>query len=216
MKTEPLLSSTSAPPAYAYRYKEALYLNITSRCPTACEFCIKFSWNHQYRGYNLLLRKEPTVGEILESVDDPHSYSEIVFCGYGESTYRLEEMGEIARRLKKRGARQIRLNTIGLGNLIQKRNIVPDLARFLDIVSISLNTADPKKWVQIHKPLPEFRDAGFASVCDFIRDCAQAIPGTYATTIETVEEDLKIFEDFVKNLGAHVRFRPYLDEYEEK
>src|SRR5437773_987885 len=98
--------------ALSYIYKDALYLNITSRCPTACEFCIKFSWNYQYRGNNLLLKKEPAVRDILDSVGDPATYSEIVFCGYGESTYRLAEMGEISGYLRKRSAKQIRLNTI--------------------------------------------------------------------------------------------------------
>jgi len=124
----------SKQPSLSYKYKDALYLNITSRCPTACKFCIKFSWNYQYRGNNLLLEEEPSIAQILDSIGDPGAYSEIVFCGYGESTYRLNEMREIALALKEKGAKQIRLNTIGLGNLIHKRNIVPELAGFIDVV----------------------------------------------------------------------------------
>lgn len=211
MKSAPI---SSAPPALAYRYKDALYLNITSRCPTACEFCIKFSWNYQYRGNNLLLKKEPSVEELLASVADPRSYSEIVFCGYGESTYRLAEMKEIAAQLRKLGARRIRLNTIGLGNLIHGRNIAPDLAQFLDAVSISLNTMDPVQWEKIHRPLPEFKQRGFESVLEFICECGKRIPETFVTAIQMPGTDLKRFEEFVKKLGARVRFRPYLDEYE--
>lgn len=202
------------PPALAYRYKDALYLNITSKCPTACEFCIKFSWDYQYRGNNLLLKKEPGVREILEAAGDLSTYSEIVFCGYGESTYRLEEMKEIARALKAKGAKKIRLNTIGLGNLICKRNIAPDLALFLDSVSVSLNTSDPETWVKVLHPLPEYREKGFESVCGFIRECAKVIPETYVTAVEGIEKDPKKFSALVESLGAKVRLRPYLDDYE--
>ncbi len=206
----------SEKPALSYRYKEGLYLNITSHCPTACAFCIKFTWDYFYRGNDLLLKKEPTVAEILSSVDDPSRYNEIIFCGYGESTYRLKEMEEIAKVLKSRGAKKFRLNTIGLGNLIHGRNIVPDLAKFLEGVSISLNTIDPKKWVEIHRPLPQFKEKGFESVLEFIRLSAQLIPETFVTAVELPAGENKDFEQFVKKLGANVRFRPYLDAYEDK
>ncbi len=205
-----------SPPALAYQYKDALYLNITSRCPTACEFCIKFSWDYQYRGYNLLLKKEPPVDEILKAVGDPKKYSEIVFCGYGESTYRLDAMKEISKALRSLGAKKIRLNTIGMGNLIHKRSIIADLAQIVDTVSISLNTSDPKKWVEILRPAPEYKENGFNGVCEFIRECAKAIPETYVTAVESIEPDLEKFRSFVQTLGAKVRVRPYLDDYEEK
>lgn len=209
-------NKTQAPPTLSYRYKNALYLNITAKCPTACEFCIKFSWDYQYRGNNLLLKREPSVEEILASVDDPSRYDEIVFCGYGESTYRLNEMKLISDALRKRGAKKIRLNTIGLGNLINKRNIAPELGKFIDAICISLNTTDPKEWIKIHHPLPEFREKGFESVLEFIRESATAIPQTFVTAVERPGVDLAPFERFVEKLGANVRFRPYLDEYESE
>jgi TatD DNase family protein len=211
---ETMIKETSS--ALAYQYQDALYLNITPRCPTACAFCIKFSWDYQYRGYNLLLKKDPSVQQVLDAIDDPTRYSEIVFCGYGESTYRLEAMREISLALKKRGAKKIRLNTIGLGNLIQKRDIVPDLAKFLEVISISLNTMDPEEWVKIHRPLPEFKEKGFEGVLDFIRKCAQQIPQTWVTAVQRPGVCLEAFEGFVKQLGANVRFRPYLETYESK
>lgn len=198
----------------AYRYKDALYLNITHKCPTACEFCIKFSWDYMYRSNNLLLKKEPEIVDIVAAAGDPSKYSEIVFCGYGESTYRLKEMEEIARTLKSRGARKIRLNTIGLGSAIHGRDIVPDLSRFLDGICISLNTPDPEVWKKIHRPLPEFKETGFEAVCDFIRKSAKMIPNTLVTAVDVPEIDRRAFEALVHSLGAVVRWRPYLDDYE--
>lgn len=216
MNTSVSKNSKAFAPALSYKYKNALYLNITSRCPTACEFCIKFSWDYQYRGYNLLLKNEPSVREILDACPEPGKYSEIVFCGYGESTYRLKEMIQIARSLKENGAKKIRLNTIGLGNLIQGRNIVPDLARVLDSVSVSLNTADPDQWVRTLHPLPEFKARGFESVLAFIRESAGRVPETYVSAVDTIVQDPAAFQTFVESLGAKVKIRPYLDEYEDE
>lgn len=209
-------SNTAQPPALAYPYKGALYLNITHKCPTACEFCIKFSWDYMYRGNNLLLKKEPEVADIVAAAGDVSKYSEIVFCGYGESTYRLKEMEEIARILKAKGAKRFRLNTIGLGNAIHGRDIVPDLARFIDGLCISLNTPDPEVWKRIHRPLPQFKETGFEAVKDFIRKAAKAIPDTRVTAVESSEIDRAQFEKLVQGLGARVRWRPYLDDYESE
>ncbi len=209
-------SQKHSPPALVYQYGDALYLNITSKCPTACEFCIKFSWDYQYRGNNLLLKKEPELKGILDAAKDPAKYSEIVFCGYGESTYRLGLMKEISLALRAQGARKMRLNTVGLGNLIHRRNIAPDLAKIVDAVSVSLNTIDPVRWAQIMRPLPEFKEKGFESVCEFIRESAKCIPETYVTAVEGIETNVEKFEAFVKNLGAKVRIRPYLDDYQDR
>ncbi|MBI2119557.1 MAG: radical SAM protein [Elusimicrobia bacterium] len=203
-------------PALSYQYKDALYLNITPRCPTACSFCIKFSWEYMYRNYNLLLPKEPSVEEVLATIQNPERYSEIVFCGYGESSYRLLEMERISLYLKQHGAKKIRLNTIGLGNLINGRDISQELAGFLDVVSISLNTLDPEEWKKVHRPLPEFKEKGFESVLEFIRACAKKIPETFVTAVEMGVQDKEKFENFVLKLGAKARFRPFLDEYESK
>ncbi|OGR83353.1 MAG: hypothetical protein A2902_01065 [Elusimicrobia bacterium RIFCSPLOWO2_01_FULL_64_13] len=205
---------SDGPPALAYRYRDSLYLNITSRCPTACEFCIKFSWNYRYRGVDLRLGRDPAVADILREAGDPSAWAEVVYCGYGESTYRLEDMKEISRSLRARGAGRIRLNTIGLGNLIHGRNIAPDLRGTVDSVSVSLNTKDPVLWAKIHRPLPEFREKGFESVLDFIRQCAKAVPDTVVTTVEGMEPDLEGFKALVAGLGASIRVRPHLDDYE--
>ncbi len=203
-------------PDLAYVYQNSLYLNITAKCPTACEFCIKFSWNYQYRSHNLLLTREPLVEEILKAVSDPKKYTEIVFCGYGESTYRLAEMKVIAESLRKQGAKRIRLNTIGMGNLIHGRNIAPELAEILDSVSVSLNTIDPEKWVKVHRPLPEFKNTGFNGVVQFVRDCSQTSLETWVTAVDLEETRHPQFAQFVRKLGAKVRLRPYLDDYESR
>ncbi|MBI5202660.1 MAG: radical SAM protein [Elusimicrobia bacterium] len=202
-----------------YRYKDGLYVNLTNKCPTACRFCIKFTWKMKYRGYDLKLRgHEPSIAEVMagmEAEDRKRPFSEIVFCGYGESTYRLDDMIAICAEVKKRWPKvRRRLNTIGLGDAINKRPISKDLARGLDAVSVSINTADPKQWEDIVQPMPEFKATGFEAVKRFIRECAAAIPDTTVTAVEQPGVDIDACRVLAESLGARWRERPYLDEYE--
>jgi TatD DNase family protein len=209
-------TASAAETALTYVYQDGLYVNLTSRCPTACKFCIKFSWDYMYRGNNLKLPGEPAVADIVASAGDVSKYREVVFCGYGESTYRLNEMRELTGIFRQKGIRRVRLNTIGLGNLIHGRNIAPELGQFLDAVSISLNTADPAQYVDMHRPLPQFRDKAFLSVQEFIREAAKHVPDTVVSAVEMPGVDTDAVERLALSLGAKFRRRPYLDDYEEK
>lgn len=197
---------------YVYEYAGALYVNLTSRCPTACEFCVKFSWDYMYRGKNLKLAEDPSVADILAVTPaDLSPYREVVFCGYGESTYRIPEMKELCAAFRQRGAKRLRLNTVGLGNLINGRNIAPELGSFLDVVSISLNTVNPDQYVKIMRPRPEFRDRALDSVKEFIRECVKHVPETVVTGVELPGVDLTGVKEVAEAAGAVFRARPELE-----
>lgn len=74
----------------AYELHGNLYLNITYHCTLRCAFCPKFQGSWEVQNYDLLLTREPTADEVLAAVGDPTRYKEIVFCGLGEPTLRLE------------------------------------------------------------------------------------------------------------------------------
>jgi TatD DNase family protein len=196
-----------------YEYEGGLYVNLTSRCPTACAFCVKFSWDYMYRGTNLKLVEDPSVAEILTATPvDLSPYREVVFCGYGESTYRIAEMKELTVAFRQRGAKRVRLNTVGLGNLINGRNIAPELGSFLDAVSISLNTVDPEQYAKIMRPRPEFREGALASVKEFIRECVRYVPETVVTGVELPGVDLAGVREVAEAAGAPFRSRPLLED----
>lgn len=202
----------SPAPSLVYRYQNGLYVNLTSRCPTACRFCIKFSWDYKYRGYDLKLLSEPRVEDIVAAAPkDLSNLEEVVFCGYGEATYRMEEMEEVAREFRFRGVPKIRLNTIGLGSLINGRDITPDLSRFLDAVSISLNTVDPVRYEEVMRPLPQFKGKALPATLQFIRACVGKIPRTVVTAVEGTADDPEAVRLAAEECGALFALRPFLD-----
>jgi len=133
-----------------YQIRKSLYLNLTNRCTNNCCFCVRNDTTY-VKGHNLKLSQEPSIEELWQATtaEDPGRYQEVVFCGLGEPTLRLEVIKEIARRLKTRGIR-VRLNTNGQGNLIHARNILPELEGLIDAISVSLNAEDKEKYYHSH------------------------------------------------------------------
>lgn len=194
-------------PKIAYRIRNSLYLNITNQCTLACTFCPKFD-DWMVKGHCLELDHEPTEAEILDAVGDPSRYQEIVFCGFGEPTLRLELLLSLARTFKEKGAKHIRLDTEGLGNLVNDRNIIPDLAQVLDSISVSLNAPDPKTYARLCPS--RYGEAAYTAVVDFIKESKQYIPNVTATVVGLPNLDSEACRKIAEEeLGVKFRLRPY-------
>ena len=159
-----------------YDYFGGLYLNITNRCPNACEFCIRNFTNSLGDADSLVLKKDPTVEEVKKELKnwDVSAYDEVVFCGYGEPTERLPEVLELARHIKARYGRQIRINTNGLADLIWGRPTAQDLAGVVDAVSVSMNEADAEKYNDLCHP--KFGLKSYDAVIRYIEDVREYVP----------------------------------------
>jgi len=187
----------------AYELHGNLYLNITYHCTLRCGFCPKYQgvWNVQ--GYDLLLTFEPTAEEVLEAVGDPARYREIVFCGLGEPTLRLETLLTVASALRKRGARHIRLNTDGLANLVRGRDVTADLAAVLDSLSVSLTAQDEATYNRHTRPK---RPDAYPAMLEFVRAARGSGMDVTVTAIDGLEGvDIPACERLAASLG--VRFR---------
>jgi len=190
----------------AYEIRDSLYLNITNKCTNNCYFCVR-AQTAFVKGHNLKLDKEPTAEEILKAVGpDPKKYKEVVFCGYGEPTARIDVVKAVAKALKAKGA-TIRLVTNGHGDLINNGPIVKELGGIIDKISVSLNTDNEDLYNKICKP--EFGTKTYAAVVKFIKDCVEKGIETEITCLNLPEVDLKGCESLALSLGAAFRMRRY-------
>lgn len=213
-------------PSIVYRHGGGLYVNLTNRCPTACVFCVKKPWAMNYHGNDLnLAGKEPSSSEVIslaaaEWASAP--FSELVFCGYGEPTMRLDVLLACARTIREGKASpvpstlRIRLNTNGLANAVWGRNVVPEMKGLLDAVHVSLNTGDPVQWAALMRPAEPWAADGFEKVKEFIREAARTLPETFATVVEGNGVDLEKFKTLAAGLGARPRVRGRLDDGEKQ
>ncbi len=190
----------------AYRIRNSLYLNITNVCTLACVFCPKFS-TFEVKGYYLRLPKAPSYDEIVSAMGDFGDVDEVVFCGFGESTQRLDLLKQIAGFVHAH-AKKVRLDTDGLGNLIHQRNILPELQGLVDAVSISLNAPDAETYARVCPS--RYKEKAYPFVKEFIREAKQYISDVTASVVGLPEIDAekcrKIAEE---ELGVKFRLREY-------
>ncbi len=187
-----------------YTIGNNLYINLTDRCTLACEFCPKIQGSMDVHEYNLLLSTRHKVAEYIHKIGDPAQYEEVVFCGFGEPTLRVKELVEIATYCKKSGVR-VRVNTDGLGNLVNKRNILPELAECVDALSVSMNAQNEEVYDQHCVPAVK---GSFESMLEFLRLAPNYISDITATAIDGLEGvDIDACEAKAQELGVKFRRR---------
>jgi TatD DNase family protein len=186
---------TPGPAVYAIR--DSLYVNVTNACDARCTFCPRTHDEWEVKGHDLERAKDPSAEEILRGIGDPTRWKEVVFCGLGEPTLRLDVVTRVARDVKARGG-TTRLNTNGHGDVIQKRPIAGDLVGAIDVVSVSLNAQDretferhcpsafsPDGWTPMLEFVRRARDAGLRVVCTVVAP----LPGVDEEACRRLAED---------------------------
>ncbi|MCL2485970.1 MAG: TatD family nuclease-associated radical SAM protein [Oscillospiraceae bacterium] len=197
-------------PSIVYEYGENLYINLTNRCPCACEFCERQHADGIGSADSLWLGSEPAADEVLEEIRRIYGtkHREIVFCGYGEPFCALDTLLEVCRGLRTEypGA-VIRVNTNGLADLINNREVAPELAGLVDIISISLNTSDPAKYLGMCKP--EFGDKSYPAVLRFAQSCKENRLKVILSVVDVIpEDDIAACREIADRLGVTLRVRP--------
>lgn len=191
----------------AYPIRKSLYLNITNRCTLACSFCPKISGDFEVKGHNLKLAQEPNVEDVFRAIDDHNGFDEIVFCGFGEPTQRIELLKIIAKQIKDRLNAKIRLDTDGLANLVHERDVLPELAGLIDSISISMNAPDPQAYV---KTCPsKYGEEAFYAMLSFLEKAKEFIPEVTATAVSIPEMDVEACKKLAKEMGVNFRLRKY-------
>lgn len=196
-----------------YKVGTGLYVNMTNKCTNACDFCIRNNGDGAYGSDPLWLEREPEREEVLCAIKKAwgeDEYSELVFCGFGEPTCRLYDMLWICEELKKCiPDMRIRLNTNGQSDLICKENTAPLFAGKVDAVSISLNSADAKKYQDVCHS--EFGEEAYFSMLEFAKNVQEYVPDVALSVVSGFlsEEDIEICKDISKKIGVNLRVREY-------
>lgn len=197
---------------FVYEIDNSLYLNITNRCPNKCEFCVR-NFQDGMAGNDLWLKTEPTYDEMIEdlSLFPLSKYDEVVFCGFGEPMCNLSMISRIAPYLKKKG-KKIRINTNGLGNLINKRNDIPKLiSRYIDYISISLNASTPDVYQEICRS--EYGQDAFFAMLQFAKDCVDEGINTTLSVVDFIGEDeIEACRILAEQTGANFKIRATIRE----
>jgi len=189
----------------AYAIRNSLYINLTNRCTNHCDFCMRETYP-VVKGHNLRLNKEPSVDEVLQAIGDPAKYEEVVFCGYGEPTERLDVLKAVASHLKSKGKR-VRLDTNGHAYLINGRPVAHELKGLIDTICISLNAETAEKYNKICNPV--YGEDAYPALIRFIKDAKQFIPNVQVSIVEIPGIDIEECKEIARELGVDFRIRKY-------
>ena len=189
-----------------YCVGDGLYINITNRCSNDCSFCIRKLGDSVGSADSLWLGREPSREEILSAIQKNNltEYSEIVFCGYGEPTERLDDLLWLCTQLKESHCPPIRVNTNGHASLIAGYDTAPLFAGLVDIMSISLNAAGADEYDQLCKPV--FGETTYHGLLDFIKRVKKHVP-VVVLSIVGGTTDTEACRKVAGELGLSLRVR---------
>jgi len=191
---------------YIYKYKKAIYINLTNRCPNSCTFCVR-NTHDGVGGYHLWLEKEPTAEEVIALLEAEGDVSEIIFCGLGEPTTAIDVLVDVAAYLQTRGS-HIRLNTNGQGSAYAGEDIAPRLMGLIDVVSISLNAPTAEEYHQYCRSI--YGEQAFQNLIDFSRECIAEGIDTVMTVVDVIgDEKIEACRAIAQDIGARFRVRHY-------
>ena len=132
---------------------------------------------------------------------------EVVFCGFGEPTMRLDVVLAVTEWLRLRRIRS-RLDTNGHGQLLNPDVDVPAAlaAAGLDAVTVSLNAATPEEYDRVCRPV---FSKSYRAVLHFAEQCLTHGIETTLTAVDYPGADLPGVADIAAAMGAGFRARGY-------
>ena len=169
--------------------------------------------DHVGESDSLWLTREPEYDEIIADFAnfDVASFDELVFCGFGEPTERIDVLLKVARYFKETYHKPIRINTNGLGNLVNGRDIAPDFKGLIDTISISLNTPNADRYHELVRS--RFGDQSFQAMLDFAGEAKHYVPHVVLTIVDKDKspEEIQNCRDIAARLGVQLRIRSFID-----
>lgn len=201
---------------YLYVLDGNLYVNLTNKCSNGCDFCVRNERTSYYGHYLWLRHGEATVEKVIAAANamDLSQYKEAVFCGFGEPTYKVAEMVALCDFFHSRGL-STRLNTNGQGNLINKRDIVPDLKDKIDFVNVSLNASCAEKYQPVCRS--QFGESAFAAIVEFAKNCKRSGIRCRFSIVDCIgEEEVEACKRLAESVRVPLHIRSYITDSGEE
>ena len=191
---------------YVYTIGNKIYINLTNRCSNNCDFCIRHG-RQGMQNTTLWIDVEPTAEDVIEqlpqNLDDYDG--EVVFCGFGEPTYNLETLDEVASYLHCVD-KTTRINTNGQANLIHKRDVTDVIVDSCDVINVSLNECTAQKYQEHCKSI--FGAAAFDELINFAKLCKQRGGNVIFSVVDSIgATDVAECKKLAESLGIPLRVR---------
>ena len=196
-----------------YILDNKVYINLTNKCTNNCLFCIR-QQKDDVVGTNMWLETEDyhpaDVIIQLENVSDKIKNG-VTFCGYGEPTIKFDILKTVAKYIREYyPGVNIKVNTNGHGNIINKKDILPELKGLVDEFSISLNAQNYELYDTLSQPN---LNNSYNAMLEFAKE---SVALGFKTTLSVVSKfedynvDLAECEAIAKNIGANFRNREFI------
>lgn len=193
---------------YVYIHKNSIYINLTNRCTNNCDFCLRNTMDG-IDGYDLWLIKEPAINDVVNDLNayKIENYNEVVFCGFGEPTIKLDVLLGVSKYIKdKNHNTKIRINTNGQANLYHGFDVTPKFAGLIDSISISLNFPNKTEYQEICHS--DFGEDSYEGLLEFARLSKKYVSNIRLSVVdiigdEKIEECQKIADN--NNIELFIR-----------
>lgn len=189
-----------------YQIGNGVYINLTNKCSNDCVFCERNRISG-VEGYYLWLKNEPTAEMVIENLKtyDLKDFDEVIFCGFGEPTYKWNEIKEVADFAHSIG-KSTRLNTNGQGNLINGYDITQEIANYIDKVNVSLNNGNSKRYNEDNHSI--FGEVAFQEIQNFAKKCIEKGVHTTFSVVDCIsKEEIEAARQIALAIGANFRVR---------
>jgi TatD family-associated radical SAM protein len=192
-----------------YCVGDGLYVNMTNRCSNCCAFCERDLCDSVGDAEGLWLEREPSREELLYDIQkrDLTKYREVVFCGFGEPTERLDDLLWLCSQLKKAVCPPIRVNTNGHASLIAGYDTAPKFAGLVDKLSVSLNAAGAEEYNNLCKPV--FGLKAYQSLLEFAKRAKEYVPDVVLSVVEGTT-DVEACRRVAEQTGLPLKVRPLI------
>ncbi len=193
-------------------HESSLYVNLTNRCTNRCTFCIRNNADGVGGGTQLWLSHEPSVDEVTAALleYDPSKYDEVVFCGYGEPTIRIDELIAVAKWLKEHYAIKTRINTNGHANEYHGRDVTPLFEGTIDTVSVSLNAANAKEYDALCRSV--YGERAYEILLDFAKKAKEHTNVVLSIVDLMGPEDIEACKKIAADAGVPLKIREYVED----